>query len=61
MFRFARINNKAYSAISYLEVLGYHQLTPEDRQDLKDFFDAVLIFHIFNRLSLSGAYFILPL
>ncbi|MDM8525724.1 type II toxin-antitoxin system VapC family toxin [Desulfococcaceae bacterium HSG8] len=29
------------SVISYLEVLGYHQLTPEDKQDFKDFFDAV--------------------
>jgi len=34
------------SAISYLEVLGYHRLTPEDKQDFKDFFDAVPMIHL---------------
>ncbi|MBF0203074.1 MAG: type II toxin-antitoxin system VapC family toxin [Desulfamplus sp.] len=34
------------SAISYVEVLGYHRLTPEDRQDFEAFFDIVPIIHI---------------
>lgn len=34
------------SAISYVEVLGYHQLTTEDEQDLTDFFDATEILPI---------------
>ena len=34
------------SAISYVEVLGYHKLTSEDRQDFEEFFDIVPIIHI---------------
>ncbi|MBF0232682.1 MAG: type II toxin-antitoxin system VapC family toxin [Desulfamplus sp.] len=34
------------SAISYLEVLGYHKLTPEDRQDFEEFFSIMPIIHI---------------
>lgn len=33
----------AVSAISYVEVLGYHKLTDSERQDLEAFFSAVLI------------------
>ncbi|MBT8420444.1 MAG: type II toxin-antitoxin system VapC family toxin [Gammaproteobacteria bacterium] len=32
--------NPAVSAISYVEVLGYHRLTEQDEQDLTAFFDA---------------------
>jgi toxin FitB len=38
----------AVSAVSYIEVLGYHRLTEEDREDLEAFFSAVLV------LPLSG-------
>ncbi|WP_217884386.1 hypothetical protein [Thioflexithrix psekupsensis] len=31
------------SAISYVEVLGYHQLTESDKQDFIDFFNIVQI------------------
>ncbi|MCA1793223.1 MAG: type II toxin-antitoxin system VapC family toxin [Desulfobacteraceae bacterium] len=34
------------SAISYLEVLGYHKLTLEDKQDFEEFFNIVPIIHI---------------
>ncbi len=34
------------SAISYLEVLGYHNLTLEDKQDFEEFFNIVPIIHI---------------
>ncbi|MBF0242733.1 MAG: type II toxin-antitoxin system VapC family toxin [Desulfamplus sp.] len=34
------------SAISYVEVLGYHKLTSEDREDFEEFFDIVPIIHI---------------
>lgn len=33
----------AVSAISYVEVLGYHQLTQQQRQFFEAFFDAALI------------------
>lgn len=37
-------SNPSVSAISYLEVLGYHKLTPEDEQDFAEFFnDAPII------------------
>ena len=32
-------NSPAVSAISYVEVLGYHQLTESDEQDFVEFFD----------------------
>lgn len=32
-------NNPYVSAISYLEVLGYHKLTPQDEQDFTEFFN----------------------
>lgn len=36
-------HSPAVSAISYVEVLGYHQLTEADEQDFMDFFDAARI------------------
>ena len=38
----------AVSAISYVEVLGYHRLTQHDREYFEDFFAASLIFPISN-------------
>ena len=35
--------NPAVSAISYLEVLGYHQLTESDQQDFIEFFETAQI------------------
>lgn len=37
--RFIAIHEPAVSAISYVEVLGYHQLQDQDRQYFKAFFD----------------------
>lgn len=34
------------SAVSYVEVLGYHKLTATDRQDLEDFFALMPILQI---------------
>lgn len=34
------------SAISYVEVLGYHKLADQDRQDLEEFFSLVPILQI---------------
>jgi len=39
-------HSPAVSAVSYVEVLGYHQLTAEDKQDFVDFFDAAEILSI---------------
>ncbi len=36
-------HSPAVSAISYVEVLGYHQLTESDEQDFMDFFDTARI------------------
>ena len=36
-------HSPAVSAISYVEVLGYHQLTESDEQDFMDFFDTAQI------------------
>ena len=38
----------AISAVSYVEVLGYHRLTQTDREYFEDFFAASLIFPIPN-------------
>ncbi|KAA3616448.1 MAG: type II toxin-antitoxin system VapC family toxin [Calditrichaeota bacterium] len=32
-------HSPAVSAISYLEVLGYHKITPTDKQDFAEFFN----------------------
>jgi toxin FitB len=34
-------NNPFVSAVSYVEVLGYHKLSVADRRDLEDFFSAL--------------------
>jgi predicted nucleic acid-binding protein len=36
----------AVSAVSYLEVMGYHRLTPEDRRDFAEFFSESRIISI---------------
>lgn len=36
-------HNPAVSAVSYVEVLGYHKLTVSDKKDFIDFFDATQI------------------
>jgi predicted nucleic acid-binding protein len=41
--RFIRDSVPAVSAISYVEVLGYHQLTEQERQYFDEFFKASLI------------------
>ena len=41
--RFIAENTPAVSAISYVEVLGYHKLTEDERQDLEAFFAAAPI------------------
>lgn len=44
--RFIADNVPSVSAVSYVEVLGYHKLTAPDRQDLEDFFTLVPILQI---------------
>lgn len=39
-------HNPAVSAISYVEVLGYHKLIEADKQDFMDFFDTTRIIPI---------------
>ncbi len=39
-------HNPAVSAISYIEVLGYHQLLETDKQDFLAFFNTARIIHI---------------
>ena len=41
--RFIAEHTPAVSAISYVEVLGYHKLTDSERQDLEAFFTAAPI------------------
>lgn len=36
-------HSPAFSAISYVEVLGYHKLTDSDRTILREFFSAALV------------------
>lgn len=36
----------AVSAVSYVEVLGYHQLSEQDRQDFEDFFAVAAVLPI---------------
>jgi toxin FitB len=38
--QFIRENNPAVSLVSYVETLGFHRLSPEDRQFLEEFFAA---------------------
>ena len=40
---FIAVNQPVVSAVSYVEVLGYHRLTPEDRDDLRRFFDTATV------------------
>ncbi len=39
-------NNPAVSAISYVEVLGYHRLTASDKEDFIDFFGTAQIISV---------------
>ena len=39
-------NETFISAISYLEVLGYHWLTDEDKKDFNEFFEAAAVIPI---------------
>jgi len=41
--RFIAEKEPAVSAISYMEVLGYHQLTEQERQHFEAFFRASLV------------------
>ena len=41
--RFIAQNTPAVSAVSYVEVLGYHRLTEQDRQYFEEFFAAATI------------------
>jgi hypothetical protein len=48
--QFIEVHAPAVSVISYIELLGYHKLTAEDRQFLEQFFRAA------EQLLLSEAY-----
>jgi predicted nucleic acid-binding protein len=41
-------HSPAVSAISYVEVLGYHQLTESDKQDFMDFFATARIIPVYQ-------------
>jgi predicted nucleic acid-binding protein len=43
---FIAANNPAVSAISYVEVLGFHRLTLEDQRVFQRFFASAQIFHV---------------
>ena len=44
--QFISANNPAVSAISYVEVLGFHRLTPDDQQSFRRFFGSAEIFQV---------------
>lgn len=44
--RFVAEHAPAVSAVSYVEVLGYHALTPSDREILEEFFAAAVVLPI---------------
>lgn len=44
--RFIEEHSPAVSAVSYVEVLGYHKLTEADRTFLEEFFSAALLLPI---------------
>lgn len=44
----------AVSAVSFVEVLGYHCLTPEDRQHFEEFFTAATILPISDAVLLRA-------
>src|SRR5207245_4794293 len=44
--QFIAANNPAVSVISYVEVLGFHRLTPEDQQLFRRFFASAETFQI---------------
>lgn len=43
MRAFIAANNPAVSAVSVVEVLGYHKLTPQDKQHFEEFFAAAQV------------------
>jgi predicted nucleic acid-binding protein len=43
---FIAANNPAVSAISFVEVLGFHRLTPDDKRVFQRFFASAQIFHV---------------
>jgi toxin FitB len=44
--QFIAANNPAVSAISYVEVLGFHRLTPDDQQLFRKFFASAEMFQV---------------
>ena len=52
--RFIAEHTPAVSAISYVEVLGYHKLTDNERQDLEAFFAAAPILPLSHTVTLGG-------
>ena len=44
-------NEIAVSIISYVEVLGFHKLTPDDRMTLEDFFQAIRIIPLSDEIA----------
>jgi predicted nucleic acid-binding protein len=51
---FIEANSPSVSAVSYVEVLGFHKLTPDDRQKLEQFFAAARVLPI-DQAVLDGA------
>lgn len=43
-------NAPAVSAVSYVEVLGYHRLTDEDRKHFEEFFSAAIVLGISDKV-----------
>ncbi len=43
-------NSPSVSAVSYVEVLGYHKLTDEEKELLEEFFDSTKILPISNEV-----------
>ncbi|MEB3336331.1 MAG: hypothetical protein VKJ46_02645, partial [Leptolyngbyaceae bacterium] len=49
--QFIQHNVPAVSVISYVEVLGYHRLSDEDRHFFEDFFEATEILPLTNGIT----------
>lgn len=48
--KFIAENAPAVSAVSYVEVLGYHRLTDEDRKHFEEFFSAATVLGISGKV-----------
>jgi predicted nucleic acid-binding protein len=49
--QFIRANNPAVSLVSYVETLGYHRLSVEDKEFLEEFFEASEILPITSAIA----------